>query len=424
MEQEGVKMTVQCEEFEYCKVKVRYVAPPELVAEKRDEAIANIKKNKVKIPGFRPGKATNAAICAKFGKQIGDMVKRELVSEAYEETLFETKMKPIFYPEIHDHLLDGNNFSCDMTFLKKPDFELKQYKGFSIPKPHVGHSAAEVAEKIIQNLRTQHSDPIPYDENDFVQPGDQVTLDVTASGVDGVMESLTKLGALYTIGQNPIAEIDEKMYGMKAGEERDFDIIFADNEEYAPEVRGKRVKFHVKIHMGTKRTPLPLDDALAQKVGLKTYAELCQAAAQSANTQLEQYTQQQLVNQLTMRILSEHDFEVPSWHIVMESQRFAAGQNVAWDSLTNEQIDNLNAQSKDKIKLSLILDSIRENEPEATYSDQEMVNKIRAQLESQGQNAVEILSRLSKDGSLVGAVAALKDASTIQWLISKSEIVE
>lgn len=419
-------MTVECTEFEYCKVKVHYVADPDLVIEKRNEAILNIKKLKPKVPGFRAGKANATIIKQKFKKQISESVQRSLIAEAYDEVLFETKMKPIFYPEIHESRLDGNNFTCDLTFSKKPDFELKQYKGFTIPKPHISITANEMAEKMIQNLRVQHADPIPYGEDDVVQPGDQVTLDVTATDPNTAsdLESLSLQGALYTIGQNPIVEIDQKMYGMKAGEEREFDIIFDDNDNYVEAIRGKRVKFNVKVHMGTKRTPLPLDDELAKIVGLETYVQLSQEAARAAQDKITSNQLQQVTDQLMMRILAEHEFDVPAWYVVMESQKIAASQNVAWEDLTDEQIDSVNAQSTNRIKLSLIFDSIRESEPDLIFSDQEMVNQIRAQLKAQGQNADEVLSSLAKDGTLIGTISAMKDRATVQWLIEQSKIVE
>lgn len=417
-------MTVECNEFEYCKVKVHYVADPELVEEKRDEAVANIKRAKIKLAGFRAGKASDLAIRTKLRKKINEMIKKELVAEAYEETLFETKMKPVFYPEIHDSRLDGNNFTCDMTFLKKPDFELQQYKGFEIPVPHIPISASEAAEKMIQELRVQHADPVPYGEDDVVADGDTVTLDVIASDPDGEIDGLSRRGALYTMGQNTISEIDQKMYGMKAGEEKTFDIVFDESDTYAESVRGKRITFNVKVHMGTKKVPLPLDDNLATKVGLKTYSELQKEAQNTANSRIETNQKQQITNQVMMRILESHDFEVPAWNILMESQQFAAQQGVPWEELTDEQIDNINAQSKDKIKLTLILDSIRENEPDAVYSDQEMVDKIRAQLSEQGQNTDEIMSRMAKDGSLIGTIAAMKDTAVQQWLVEQSKLVE
>jgi len=420
-------MTVECEEFEYCKVKVHYVAEPDLVKEKRDEIIFNIKKAKPKTPGFRPGKVTDKAIRIRFKKQISNMLKRDLVSEAYDETLFETKMKPIFYPEVHESRLDGNNFECDMTFLKKPDFKLKEYKGFKIPKPHVEASPTTMAEQVIERLRWQHADPIPYGENDDVQFGDQVTIDIVAKDVrnpDNSITSLTTEGSLYTVGSNPVSEIDQKMVGMKAGEEREFDIIFEDKEEYAEEVRGKRIKFNVKVHMGTKKTPLPLDDTLAEKVGFKTFDELRNQAEGTSSARIDELVHQQVIDQVMKRILEAHDFEIPTWHVLMESQKFVSDQGLFWDDLSDEQIDNLNNKSKDKIKLTLILDAIRDNEPEVVLSDYEVQNKIREQLISQGQDADKILSSLAKDGSLIGTIAALKNKMTIQWLVDQSEIIE
>ena len=163
---------------------------------------------------------------------------------------------------------------------------------------------------------------------------------------------------------------------------------------------------------------------MAKKVGLKTYNELVSEAERTAAEKIKQSDKQQITNQVLLRILSEHDFEVPVWHILMESQKFAAQQGVRWDSLTDQQIDNINKQSKDKVKLSLIFDAIRDNEPEASFSDQEMINNIRGQLETAGQNVEKTLSRMTKDGSLVGMVAALKDAALTEWLIKQSEIVE
>ena len=41
-------MTVECEEFEYCKVKVNYSADSDLVLEKREEVLDAVKKMNVK----------------------------------------------------------------------------------------------------------------------------------------------------------------------------------------------------------------------------------------------------------------------------------------------------------------------------------------------------------------------------------------
>lgn len=417
-------MTVECEEFEYCKVKVHYEAPADLVEEKRDEAVAQIKKAKVKIPGFRPGKATNSAIRSSMRNQINHMVTKELVAEAYDEVLFETQMKPIGYPQIHAKRLDGDAFSCDMTFLKKPDFDLGTYKGLEIPSPHIVTTVTEGTEKMIQELRLRHGDVVPYGDDDFVQLGDKVTMDVKGE-IDGTLEeSISKDGMLYTIGENTIEEFDNNIYGMKAGDEREFDIAFEDAENIVQNLRGKTAHFTVTVHMGTKIIPCPLDDELAKKINLETYDQLRSEVEGAVSAQLNRSKQEQIQQQVGKQLLENHDFEAPYWLVLMEAQKMAAQNGLKWNELTDEQIDFVNSQSKDSVRLSLILDSIRDNEPDVVFSNQEILLKLKQHFEMNGQNAMEILSRAEKDGTLIGMIAALKDEATIHWIVENSNIVE
>jgi len=415
-------MPIQCDEFEYCKVKVQYSADPELVDEKREEALKFFKKSKIRIPGFRPGKATDTAIKTHLKKEIEQWVQKELLANAYEDVLFETKMKPVGYPQILNVQLYDSTFFCDMIFLKKPDFELKEYKDFEIPKPHKQHNVNDLTEKMMQELRLRYGEIIPYGDGDFVQEGDQVTMDFTCK-IDGeVFEPYTKEGILYTIGDNLIPDFDNHVLGMNAGEERDFDIIFTDG--VVDELRDKRAKFHVKIHMGTKTIPCSLDDELAKKTGHDNFNKLRAEVQASASNQVRNVETQMISQQIISRLVENHDFKVPPWLMLMESQRLAAQQGIKWDDLGDEDKQMLNQRSSAGIKLSMVLDSIRDTEPEAVFSDDELIRNIKARVESTGQNGDEFLSRAQKDGSLFGMIASLKDEATIQWIISTCKVVE
>ena len=96
---------------------------------------------------------------------------------------------------------------------------------------------------------------------------------------------------------------------MKAGEEREFDIIFDDNEDYQEQVRGKRIKFNVKVHMGTKKVPLPLDDELAKKVGLETYEQLRNEAEGTASARIDANEKQQNLDSIKKEIGNTVDLQ-------------------------------------------------------------------------------------------------------------------
>ena len=110
-------MTFQCNEVEPCKVNVHYVADADVVEQKRQEAVENLRK--IKIAGFRKNKAPDSAIKLKLKNEIEQWMTREIVAHAYDEVLFETKMKSIGYPQVSNVMLDGSYFHCDLFFLKK-----------------------------------------------------------------------------------------------------------------------------------------------------------------------------------------------------------------------------------------------------------------------------------------------------------------
>ena len=428
-------MPLETKEIEYCKVHVHYTADPDLVEDKRDEALLLMKKSKPKIPGFRIGKASDLAIKIKLKKQINDWVQRELVSAAYDEVLHETKMKPIGYPDISNVSIDESEFHCDMMFLKKPEFELQEYTEIEIPKPHMETNATELTEKMIQELRERHGDVIPYGEGDVVQKGDQVTLDFITY-IDGEkIEEISSEGLLVTAGASPIPEFDDNIIGMSAGEKREFRLKLTEenltakglSEELYNKLLGSVIDCHAHVHMGTKTIPHPLDDELAQKLEYKTYNELHNAVAGSASGQIKMQEDQLVSQQLIRKLVDAHDFKVPMWLLLMESQQVASKDGADWKSASDEEKENFNKRAERNVKFSLIMDSIREEEPEVNFSDRELLDSLKSHMASMGrtdEEINEIISRAAADGTLIGMTASLRNDATLKWLISKAKIIE
>jgi trigger factor len=415
-------MPIQCEELEYCKIKVEYVAEPETVEDKYEEALKVFKSGKINVPGFRPGKATDTAIKVHCKTQLDEFVKREMLTTAYDDVVFETKMKPIGYPQVLNTQLTNNSFYCEMIFMKRPEFEPKDYVGFDIPKPHEEMTPSDLAEKMVQDMRMRFGQVMPYGENDFVDKGDQITVDIECKINDEVFEMFTKQGFLYRVGDDLIPELDDKLLGMQAGEERDVDIIYMD--DVPEEIRGKRAKFHINVHMGTKTTPHPLDDSLAQKYGIKTYNEFRNRVQSEASARLNAISVQKTNQQVVTRLLNNNEFEVPPWLVSMEAQRLAAQQGIKWDTLSEENKELVVGRAKDSVKLSILLDTIRDVEPESSFSDEELINNIKMQVKESGQNPDQYIKQAEKDGSLIGMIASLREEATLQWIISKCNIIE
>lgn len=418
-------MQIEIEEKEFCKVQVTYVAEPDKVIAKREEVIDTLFKevSKVAIPGFRKGRAHLDAVKMRYRKQIEESTRREMESLAESEILFETKMKTMFYPQVLNSQLTDSRFECQMLFMKKPPFELKKYKGLEIPKPHSPNTQFELAQQMLQELRVQYGDVIPYGENDFVQMGDRITMDVACNVFDteGLLrqnvKELTKEGVFYTVGNAFYKEFDDNIQGMSLGEHRKFDVLWDTQTS-------EKATFEVKVHMGVKTVPAPLDDSFAQKLGLESFDKLQSEATGAASKKIKDFELKSINDQITAQLMASHEFEIPGWLVAMDAQQLAMQHGLEWDKVDDESKTLLLAKAKDRVKLTLIMDAIREVEPDTQYSNNEIMDVIKSRLVLQGQDPNKLLVEMKRSGKLFGVLAALQQEATYDWLVKNSTIIE
>ncbi len=416
------------EEVEYCKLLVNYIAEPKVIEEKRKEAIKQLKN--MPVSGFRKGKAPDEILLSVYRKQVNGFIIKELVAHAYDDILFETGITPIGYPNTSDIQFAGNVFSCRMLFLRKPDFELKQYKDLEIPKPHLQKTEAELAEEILYQVRKQFADVAPYGEKDFVQAGDKITMsyELHVDGIDPIINE----GEIYIVGSNKLCnDFDDNLLGMAPDEEREFDIMMSSHNLQKEHSHGdkcdhKLVRVHAKtkLHMGMKSILCSDNEELAKKANYESYQKLREAAVGAATSRIEQNRSFMIANQIKMRLVELHDFDVPSWLMLMEAQNIAMQEGIKWDEITDEIRESYLKRSKERVKLSCIFDSIRKAEPEAQMSDEEVKAYLTRLFTMQGKDAQKVFVEAEQSGRLLGMVAATRDEVTTQWLVKNSKIVE
>lgn len=405
-----VKMTVTTEEVDYCKVKVDYGADPEVVKKTRKQAISNLRAEKVPVPGFRPGKASDLAIKTKYKDRINEWVKNEMLNQANDDVIFETKMRPFHNPNVESSKLSGSKFVCQLMYLTKPEFELKQYNGLEIPAPHMDQTVDEMAEELLNNARKEHGDVQPYDDGDFVQPGDKVTLTYEIPEL-----KIKEEGQLYVVGSNVFPGFDDNLMGMTPNEERKF----------TTEVKGKQAECSVVLHMGMKVVPCALDDTLAQKCGIKDFDELHSTAKTMATNRYDSIRKNKIGEQLRDRLVEAHDVEPPEWLIEGDAQHIAAQEGVKWSELEEEARKGYLDRGKKSSKFTLILDAIKLDEPEVDVADAEAIEGIKNSLIQRGiPNAEEWLQKSLRGGSLGKMVAQFKNDYALQWLVEHTKVVE
>lgn len=398
------EMQITTEDIEYCKVKINYVADSNVVSKKAKDAINELRS--LPVPGFRPGKATDVAIKLKYKDRINQLVAGEMINHANDDILFETKLKPLGRPQLINHSLKNNNFSCEFMYMKKPDFELQQFLGLEVSDPGISTTVDDIADDILLRLRKSHASSTPYGESDFVQMGDKITVSYQ------VGEDPLKEGQLYIVGEKLLPEFDENLQGMTSGETRTFNVLIND----------KPVSCTATVHMGMKQELAPLDDNLAKQYNLVKVEALMNNINTMARSQFKALRDGDISGQIKEKLVASHDFEAPTWLTLMEGQYLAMSEGLKWDDLSDDAKDTYLGRAKQNVKFTLILDSIREVAKESELSDSECLDVIKQQIFKQnpGVNLDNVIQGMMKNGALAGLLAKTKNDFTLQYLVENA----
>ena len=420
-------MLIEVKEIDYCRLNVQFEADTKQVKDKRTEVIKYFKKEQV--PGFRPGKATLSAITHHFKHKIDEVLKNELAQNAFQTVIAEKNIRPFGQPQFSSLTLDGLKFKCNFSVNKVPEVELQEYKNFNLTKGNTVNSI-EMSEKIIQELRNRNGTTVPFEVDDFVQANDTAIINYVGH-LAGQREPVVSVdGELFVVGKSPIEAFNDNMLGLKVGETREFTAVIPDNVS-APEFVGKEITFKVELMMASKSSPAALDDTLAIKIGAKDVAEMISLSQGMASKRVQELEQKHLAEQISNRLVANHTFEIPSWLSTFEAQLLAKQNNKNWEELVDGEKNHLIQAAARNVKLSIILDKIRESEPDAQLSDEEVMNTIKSNVSQysalpgmQGKSDEEIFDMIIKSGYMGALVVSIKDDATISFITKTSTIVE
>lgn len=415
-------MNIEVKETEPCKLIVSYEADAEQILNKRGEIVQAFKK--APVPGFRAGKANLDIIKMHYRTQIDESLKRALAEDAYHNTIFEKKLRPHGAPKFNSAMLMDGKFTCEFELFVKPDFTLGTYKGLQIPKPSEPISDVELSEKMLQELRVKFGEVEPYSDTDFVQAGDTIIVDYEGL-IDGIkVDKLSAEGEMLVVGRSQLVDFDNNLLGMNIGETREFDLLVPPTG--LPSIANKRVHFKATVNMGSKNIPCPLNDELAVKLGKKDFNELKEFVLGSATARVQELSRQSLSEAVCNNLVNAHVVAVPHWLSLSEAKYLSHNAKLEWDTLSEVDKEKYIELAEKNVKLSLILDKIREDEPDAQLSDQEVFDVIKKNLmNTQLKTSLnDIIKEMDRTGYLQIMFARIRDEHTLDYIIKSSTFIE
>lgn len=240
----------------------------EVTAEEFEAAVqkAYLKmRNKISVPGFRPGKAPRKMIEKLYGEGVfySDAVDAAL-PEAYTQAIGSSGLDVVGYPEVEivDDQIGKDGFTFKATVAVYPEVELGQYKGVSAVKEEVKVTADDVKERLNQ-MAEREARLVSVDRK--VKKGDTAVIDFEGFDNGVAFEGGKGENHELEIGSGSfVPGFEDQIIGMKAGEEKDIDITFPEN--YAENLAGKAVVFHIVCNEVSAPEYPELDDEFAKDV--------------------------------------------------------------------------------------------------------------------------------------------------------------
>lgn len=414
-------MQITTNELDYCKLEFHCEETDvDAIAEKRNEIVGKFKNHKV--PGFRNGKATPDAIKFNYKSQIKDSLVQQLAEDAYQSALAEKNVQPFGQPQFTSYQLEGNKFSCVFTLHTMPTFELSQYKEFEIPKMHSTETSDEISQKILQDLRVKFGTTNEYTDDEFVQMTDNIIISYAAFIGDEKIDRLTADNETVIVGKTPIPGFDDQLLGMKKGEERSFIVQMP--KELNDYLAGKDIKFDVKLVLGAKITPAPLDEELAKKIGVQSLQMVMDGCKSSADNRIADNESSYYFGQISNRLVSGHEFKVPAWLTNAESQFAAKRQGEDWEKLADIQKEAYVVNAEKSIKLSLVLNQVRNEMPEACLTQEETMNMLKDNLKRISNEPEKAMQEVYQSGQMSIMMNRIKDDYTLAAIKKTCTIVE
>jgi trigger factor len=270
----------------------------------------------IRLPGFRPGKVPISVLKRRYGRAVMGEVLERVVNDGSSEALRARNLRPAVQPKIEIvSFNEGADLEYKMAFEVLPEIRPMDFSEITVERLRLEVPESEVQtalERIAQ--RQRKSEPVERS----AEKGDAVVIDFKGT-VDGTeFPGGAAEGYTLELGTGAfIPGFEDQLVGAKAGDARTVQVTFP--ADYgAADLAGKAAEFQVNVKEVRAFAQQPIDDSLAQAVGMENLAELRQTVSDQIERDYGSIARQRLKRTLLDRLAERHEFPVPEGMVDIE----------------------------------------------------------------------------------------------------------
>lgn len=280
------------------------------------------KQKTAKVDGFRKGKVPRNIYEKNFGKESLYIAAVDVVlQDAYVKALDESKLIPVVQPVIDLKSVDENGVEFIFKITTKPEVKVNKYKGLNIKPEEVEVSDEEVNHEL-GHLLERYTELVTKDGK--VENGDIAIIDFEGFKDDVAFDGGKGENYSLEIGSNTfIPGFEEKVIGMKVGEEKDLDLTFP--EDYGvKDLAGAAVVFKVKVNEIKEKKARELDEDFFEDLGMEgidSEEKLKEEIKNSIKAQKEMDAENKYVDTILEEVSKNVEVDIPEEMVTEEVNR-------------------------------------------------------------------------------------------------------
>lgn len=388
---------------------------------------------KAQIKGFRPGKVPASVIQQKFGRGILLEAAAMLIDSTFKSAVEAQQIKLAGAPHVdfnQEALKLDESFPYTVTFEIYPSITLADLSDVEIESVSGEVTDADVSAMLIQ-LRTQHAEWIDVDR--AAKLGDRVIIDFEGEMDGKPLEQGSAKNHQLELGSHAmIPGFEEDIIGVKKDETKTIHIAFP-ADYHVETLRGKPVTFKVTVH-SIQEPKLPsLDDAFAEKMGVKEGVEAFKKQiTERMQHELDEKAHEILKQTVFDKLMERNAIEAPIALINAEIEHL---QNMTRQQMRQyirepEKFDMnkfplsrepYEADAKKRVTISLLLAEVIKG-ASITVDQQKVQERLHHIAEHHG-DAEHILPILRQNKQMIANVEAyVLEEQAVQALLSKARV--
>jgi trigger factor len=383
-----------------------------------------------RLPGFRKGKLPTTLIERQFGTSIDQETVDRTIQEAYREALETQGLNPISQGKVEKVEYERDSeLSFEVELEVRPEIELVRTADFTVTRPTTELGDSDV-DSVLERLRDERGEWEPLPEGEKPAVGDQVGVDITALGEDGVAkEDEAPQSYRFVIGEGQaIPEVENAILTLAAGEEGDFTVHFPD--DFPDEARrGEAQHLHIRVNEASRKKLPELTDEFAREVGeFEDLAALRTRVMADLADDVEQRSESEVRRQLIDQIIEANPFPVPNSMVNRYLEHMLGHDPDRPHTHTPEQDAQiaqasvvLRPQAEWSLKRMLILERLAESEGLNATQD-EIDARVEALAQQHNRNPSEIWLQLEKSGQLEMLEREITEEKVFQHLLAQSTV--